>query len=411
MAITVVDGFYCSGTNPLGNYYGSINSDKMKSNAVKIYDYFHAIGWTDAAISGMIGNMQIESTLNPGLIENGGRRYCPDNATNLSTMTNQVMLSFYKAAHPEYTGTGNPFGMGLVQWTGPNASDSVPHGQKLVAHAIRDNNTPWYYGSVQLDRIKWESQNNGQWVSRTINGTVWTWQNYITITDPQLAAHVWMVCYERPAFSTTSLNRRKNNAQLWYDYLTSSPTPPTPTEITGQYYAETAYSFRDSGYTYEQYDCIGFMNLVRTTCGIPVISPQGTNTLWRSDNLFWKGTVQEAIDEFGGIPQGALLFKIIPEGQPGYDTIPSQYRGDGVGNVTHVGIYTNLGLGVMQSGGYGGTGVHQSTLDTNYFGYVGLAVNINYEGVEPHPPGDPLQTWFIINFGRKGKNGKQIIFL
>lgn len=155
--------------------------------------------------------------------------------------------------------------------------------------------------------------------------------------------------------------------------------------ITGLYFSQVAYGFRDSGYTYEQYDCIHFVNLCRTTAGISQI-PNGTNSCYRDPTaLWWKGTNADCLNQWGGVPQGALLFKIWPEGTPQYETIPPQYYGDGVGNVTHVGIFTNLGLGVMQSGGYGGTGVHQSTYDTNYFTHVAFSrevilANIPYPG-------------------------------
>lgn len=153
--------------------------------------------------------------------------------------------------------------------------------------------------------------------------------------------------------------------------------------VTGLYYSQVAYGYRDSGYTYEQYDCIGFVNLCRTDCNITRL-PNGTNTLWRSNRLYWKGTVADAQAAFGQIPQGALIFKCHPEGTPGYDTIPPQYYGDGIGNFSHVGIMTYLGYGVMQSGGYGGTGVHQSYYDANYWTHVGLADEIFYQNV-PYP--------------------------
>ena len=231
MAIEFVDNFYASGNNALGNYHGAWSgvSDKQKHNAIQIWNYFISLGWHEGAVAGMIGNMQIESSINPGLIEGNGRRFAPDNATNLSAMTNAIMIDFYKQAHPEYTGQGNPFGMGLVQWTGHGLESSVPYGQKLVSHAIREcNDTPWYYGSVQMDRIKWESINNHQWQTHRIGGVDYYWSNFITLDNPQTAAHVWMVCYERPVYTDLSKERRQNNAQQWYDYLREQPTPPTP---------------------------------------------------------------------------------------------------------------------------------------------------------------------------------------
>lgn len=181
--------------------------------------------------------------------------------------------------------------------------------------------------------------------------------------------------------------------------------------ITGHFFAQVAYSFRDSGYTYEEYDCIGFVNLVRTTAGVPTLA-HGTNTLWRDpDDLYYKDTYTNAISRFGHLPQGCLLFRIKSEDDPTYNVppIPPQYYMDGIGNVTHVGIYTDLGLGVMQSGGYGGSGVHQSVLDTNYFNYVALPVYCLY----PEYPIMSLSTFLTMVAGSKRKdvlkNVKRII--
>ena len=160
--------------------------------------------------------------------------------------------------------------------------------------------------------------------------------------------------------------------------------------ITGQYFAEVAYSFHDSGYTYQQYDCVGFTNLVRRTCGLGNLY-NGTNTLWRNGSLVWQGTIADMAFTYGDLVQGCYLFKIKPETDPDYNNppIPSQYYMDGIGNVTHVGIYTNIGLGVMQSGGYGGTGVHDSSYDPNYWTHAALAPGINYNGVSPPSYSNP----------------------
>lgn len=228
MAIEYVNGFYMSGNTAIGNYYGSVN-DKQLHNASHFVPYFLQKGWHLGAICGMLGNMQIESSMNPALIEGNGRQYAPDNASVLTSMTNSVMLNFYKEAHPEYTGSGNPFGLGIVQWTGHNASGSVPYGQKYVAFAISEcDNTPWYYGQNQMARIYWESLNNAQWDSKRIDGVDYYWDNFITLDNPLTAAHVWMVCYERPVFTDISLERRKENAHRYYVYFESHPVMTIP---------------------------------------------------------------------------------------------------------------------------------------------------------------------------------------
>lgn len=158
--------------------------------------------------------------------------------------------------------------------------------------------------------------------------------------------------------------------------------------VSGKLTAETAYAYNGKGLTYSNYDCIHFVNLVRETCGLNVLS-QSTNRVWRSSSaLSWKGTIQEAYQRFNGVlPQGLYLFHVTPDDDPGAD--PDHYGyGDGIGDVNHIGIYTNIGLGVMQSGGYDGTGVHDSRL-RSYFNLAGCASGIDYEGRLEAPMPDP----------------------
>lgn len=166
-----------------------------------------------------------------------------------------------------------------------------------------------------------------------------------------------------------------------------------PSPITGVDYAIQAYSYRDSGIPYSQLDCIHFVNQVRIDLGLPSML-NGTNTLWRSNNLTWKGTLAEAyarwqVNGWRDLPQGILLFRIKPETDPTYNSppIPSKYWMDGIGNVTHVGIMTALGDGIMQSGGYGGKGVHQSGWQNGYWTHAALQMDVSYP--EPPDPDDP----------------------
>lgn len=163
--------------------------------------------------------------------------------------------------------------------------------------------------------------------------------------------------------------------------------------VTGVDYANQAYSYRNSGIPYSELDCVHFVNKVRTDLGLRSML-NGTNTLWRSNNLTWKGTLEDAyrrwnVSSWNQLPKGILLFRIKPETDPTYNEppIPSRYYMDGIGNVTHVGIMTGLGQGVMQSGGYGGRGVHESGWRNNYWTHCALQMNVSYP--EPGDPDDP----------------------
>lgn len=205
--------------------------------------------------------------------------------------------------------------------------------------------------------------------------------------------------------------------------------------VTGLDYATQAYSYRNSGIPYSQLDCIHFVNRVRTDLGLRSML-NGTNTLWRSNNLTWKGTLAEAYQRWGvsswnQLPQGILIFRIKSESDPTYDSppIPQRYYMDGIGNVTHVGIMTGMGQGVMQSGGYGGTGVHESGWRNGYWTHCAIQMNVVYpepldpddpnppdpddptppDPDDPNPPSPPESLFYILKFvyNRKRKELKR----
>ena len=51
---------------------GYFTRDKMRQNAANINNYFKERGWSPTARMALLGNMEKESTMNPGLIEVGG---------------------------------------------------------------------------------------------------------------------------------------------------------------------------------------------------------------------------------------------------------------------------------------------------------------------------------------------------
>lgn len=166
--------------------------------------------------------------------------------------------------------------------------------------------------------------------------------------------------------------------------------------VSGQFFAEAAFSYNNQGLTYQNYDCTHFTNLVRRTCGLSNLS-QGSNAMWRSTAMLWKGTVAEAIQRYGSLLPGMYMFHVYPDDDPNAD--PNHYGyGDGIGDVDHVAIYTGLGLGVMQSGGYAGSGVHDSPLRTSYLTLVGCPTGIDYTGrVMPELPNPALYRKFYVS--------------
>lgn len=390
MNATLVNDWYM--TTDTGGSMGTTDtsgiSSKQEHNATKVYNYFNNLGWSRSAIAGILGNMQVESWLSPALIQGTHRSSLPNSAANLSDVPNSTMLSFYDR-------NGSGYGIGLVQWDGYTSTS--PAGQKLVSFAERYGLT-WYDGDTQLYRIQREYETNIQWTPATINGTRWTWSNFITNTEtPETSAKIWRICYEVAASGTDS--RRQGNARYWYDYFDGSTPTPTPDDwVSGETFAGYALSYEGQYLPYSQYDCIGFVNLVWQD--IPVVSQNGwsltsgTNSLWRStrtfnttdpnnnnptNELWYKDTIANCITQYGGIPTGALLFhQIAEDGDP---PIPDQYRGDGIGNFAHVGIYCGNDE-VMQSGGADsssvpGGGVHKSAYDSSAWNYIAFVVYVD----------------------------------
>ena len=101
---------------------GYLNDADMKNNASIIWDYFRQkLGWNVNSVAALLGNMQGESTLNPGLIEVGGGT------------------------------TSAGAGHGLVQWT--PATDLYK-----VLDVLYGGHEDWYDGNKQLGVIYAEYQ-------------------------------------------------------------------------------------------------------------------------------------------------------------------------------------------------------------------------------------------------------------
>lgn len=160
-----------------------LTTAEQKNNAKIINAFFIPLGWTANAIAGMLGNIEVESTVNPGLWQG---REIPDDV---------------------YT-TGK--GYGLTQWTPAN---------KYINWAD-DNGLDYKDGDSQLSRIKYESENNLQW--STNNYLNYTWDDYIHSTEsPEMLARVFVWAYERP--SDPDIPLRQSNARFWFNYLRGLP--------------------------------------------------------------------------------------------------------------------------------------------------------------------------------------------
>lgn len=170
-----------------GNRYLSMS--EMTNNAWIVYYRLGAYGWTDEAISAILGNMQHESTINPGIWQD---------------LT-------------EYTG-----GYGLVQWT-PYTKYSTWAG------AGWQNN-----GDIQCERINYELDQGLQWNS---DGSYvpseykMEFADFVqSHADPGYLAKVWLYCYEKPSNPSDKEVDRATAGGYWYSVITGEdpPDPPEP---------------------------------------------------------------------------------------------------------------------------------------------------------------------------------------
>ena len=156
-----------------------LTRSEMEGNAEFIAGFFYGIGWTMSAVAAMLGNMETESTINPGIYEN-----------------------------LDDTTTSN--GFGLVQWT-PNTK----YKEWADANGFGSD-----YGDIigQVTRIAYELNNGLQWIPTTRYNM--TFEEFSKSTSsPEYLAQAFLYNYERPA----DLNQpnRSTQARRWYDFLTT----------------------------------------------------------------------------------------------------------------------------------------------------------------------------------------------
>lgn len=170
---------------------GYLSDTEMQQNAEIIWDYFYQkLGWNVNSVLALLGNMQGESTLNPGLIEVGGGT------------------------------TSAGAGHGLVQWT--PATDLYS-----VLDTLYGSHTDWYDGNKQLGVIYTEYQESTgeqsrgiepQWYSTTkypLNWKQWAF-NQLNYSLEQLV-YSFASNYLRPAVAEQPI--RVTYARQWANYF------------------------------------------------------------------------------------------------------------------------------------------------------------------------------------------------
>lgn len=170
------------------NRYLSV--DEMQPNAVYIAAKLLDAGWTLNAIAGMLGNMQHESTINPGI---------------------------WQSLHE-----GNlSGGFGLVQWT---------PATKYMEWAAANGYTDYTDIDGQIARILWELENGEQFYSTTTYPITFAEFSASTRSAEYLAG-AFLYNYERP--EEYNIEPRQTAAKYWFTYLSSLTGGFTPHRSKG----------------------------------------------------------------------------------------------------------------------------------------------------------------------------------
>lgn len=149
-----------------------LSSKEQAVNAQYIMNYLLAKGWTKNAVAGMLGNMQTESTINPGIWQ------------NLSSGNMRL-------------------GFGLVQWTPASKYIDWANNRKLDYKTMDAN----------LQRILYEVEHNIQWIKSGMTFKQFT-QSTLSPYDLGL---MFLSAYERPANPNQPI--RGTQAEKWFNTL------------------------------------------------------------------------------------------------------------------------------------------------------------------------------------------------
>lgn len=190
-------------TGTYGTYYGSTydtsgytTQAQMEHNAAYIYSYLKIKGWTVNAIAALLGNLESESGMNPGIWEG-----------------NDVGDTVQ--------------GYGLVQWTPATKYLEWCTNAGFSDPSEMDNN---------LLRIVYEVTNGLQWLSTSSYPL--TFKEFTKSTESaDYLARAFMINYERPGDQTEE-NQAKRGSQgaAWYSYLSGVvPSPGIPHKKTGKF--------------------------------------------------------------------------------------------------------------------------------------------------------------------------------
>lgn len=169
-----------------------LTESEMQTNARYVWQYFGSQGWTLNAVAGMLGNMESESNINPGLWQN------------------------------QAVDVGPAFG--ITQW---DPFSKIINWQNELGVPIEDIDGQLLKIKDEVDMCgKAWVEGRSQWITK--DEYPLSFQEFTTSTEsPEYLAEVFLRNYERAGVEV--LETRKEQAIKWYNYLIpfSNLNPPT----------------------------------------------------------------------------------------------------------------------------------------------------------------------------------------
>lgn len=305
--------------------------EQMTENATYILDYLSKKGWTKESICGMLGNMQTESTINPGLWQNRD-----EGNTSL--------------------------GFGLVQWTPATKYITWANEQGYVITDI----------DGQLNRLDYEVEFNLQWIA--------TSEYPLSFTDfknskekPEILAQAFLKNYERPA--NQNQPDRSTQARYWYDNLEGGGSFPAFPTKEGQAIT-SPYGWRTSPIT-GQKEFHASIDITGNGQKLPIYATQTGKIVYNTFTSYggWTVRIQHTGDKYWSQYQHMDIQSPLPIGT-------MVKKGEQIGIMGTTGDSTGIHLDFQIATSGTGWFTESGTIDPEVY----LNTPDGGGGVDPKPP-------------------------
>lgn len=280
-----------------GNRY--LSESEMQNNALEVWNFFGGLGWTIESVSAMLGNMETESTINPGIWEN---------------------------LIPWPTPVGDT-GMGLVGWTPYTRITNW-----LSAHGFEATS-----GEGQCLKLREEMEHpeiEVTWIPTTKYN--YSFREFTQKTDsPYDLALAFLANYERPADPNQPV--RGTQALKWYQYLQSSSFVPRLSKVgmlNSKYWYSSTNPFYPT-YGLPNCTCYAWGRFWEISDIVPHLPPYDGGEWWTDVTGYQTGSTPElgavaCFQQLGGAGHVCIVEEINSDGtittsNSGYSRNPGGY--------------------------------------------------------------------------------------